>query len=90
MDAVREAERNQTECGCAGDSAPPALRNIREIQLWGGLGKGELCALCAIVIPGGATELEIEAERDGAIVQLHFHPRCYSCWKAQRATGRCA
>jgi len=28
-------------------------------------------------------EYEVEAELDGALVTLHFHPRCHDAWKLE-------
>jgi hypothetical protein len=59
-----------------------ALRRAVARRMWGGKGCGAPCDFCRVLVPSTDVEYEVEAELDGSIVMLHFHPRCHDSWSA--------
>jgi len=56
-------------------------------RILGGLGTGESCGVCGLMLT--PTDMEIEAEfgrRDGPgrLDGFHAHPRCYAAWEFER------
>jgi hypothetical protein len=56
------------------------LRRATPIRMWGGKGAGAPCDFCRVLVGPDDVEYEVEAQLDGAIVMLHFHPRCHDAW----------
>jgi hypothetical protein len=61
-----------------------ALRRAVPLRMWGGKGCGVPCDFCRVVVGPSDVEYEVEAQLDGSIVMLHFHPRCHDAWTAGR------
>ena len=59
-----------------------ALRRAVGIRMWGGKGSGLPCDFCRVRVNSEDVEYEVEASLDGAVVLLHFHPRCHDAWTA--------
>jgi hypothetical protein len=59
-----------------------ALRRAISVRMWGGKGSGLPCDFCRVLVNSDDVEYEVEAQLDGAIVMLHFHPRCHDAWTA--------
>jgi hypothetical protein len=59
-----------------------ALRRAVPLRMWGGKGCGVPCDFCRVLVSPSDVEYEVEAQLDGAIVMLHFHPRCHDAWTA--------
>lgn len=57
-----------------------ALRRATQIRMWGGKGSGVPCDFCRVLVGPEDVEYEVEAELDGTLVMLHFHPRCHDAW----------
>jgi hypothetical protein len=36
-----------------------------------------------VLVSATEIEYEVEAELDGEVVTLHFHPRCHDAWKME-------
>jgi hypothetical protein len=58
------------------------LRRAVGLRMWGGKGCGAPCDFCRVLVTSSEIEYEVEAELDGSITMLHFHPRCHDAWKA--------
>jgi hypothetical protein len=52
--------------------------------MWGGKGCGVPCDFCRVLVSATDVEYEVEAQLDGELTTLHFHPRCHDAWKAGR------
>jgi hypothetical protein len=59
------------------------LRRAVPIRLWGGKGCGVPCDFCRVLVSTTEVEYEVEAELDGELLTLHFHPRCHDAWKTE-------
>jgi hypothetical protein len=59
-----------------------ALRRAVARRMWGGKGCGAPCDFCRVLVGPSDVEYEVEAELEGAVVMLHFHPRCHDSWSA--------
>ena len=56
-------------------------------RTFGGVGTGEICAVCGGVLTAQQMELEIEFNRHGAgsdIEHYFLHPRCFAAWEFER------
>jgi hypothetical protein len=58
------------------------LRRATPLRMWGGKGSGAPCDFCRVLVSTDDVEYEVEAQLDGAVVLLHFHPRCHDAWTA--------
>lgn len=62
------------------DSGPSTAAERRELanMLWGGLGSGEACDFCGLLIDPSDTELRVELSRG----DLRFHVACERLWES--------
>jgi hypothetical protein len=65
-----------------------ALRRATPIRMWGGKGSGAPCDFCGVLVGPGDVEYEVEAQLDGAMIMLHFHPRCHDAWTMGQEPGQ--
>jgi hypothetical protein len=59
----------------------------RPDRILGGLGNGESCAVCGLVLTPTQMEIEVEFQRRagvGRVDKFHVHPRCYAAWEFER------
>lgn len=68
----------------AGRLSVAALRRAVPGRMWGGKGCGAPCDFCRVLLSADEIEYEVEARLEGETLLLHFHPRCYDCWRAGR------
>jgi hypothetical protein len=58
------------------------LRRAVSLRMWGGKGCGAPCDFCRVLVASSEIEYEVEADLDGEIAMLHFHPSCHDAWRA--------
>ena len=70
------------------------LPTCRPDRLWGGPGRGEVCALCRERVSAEETAFELEfIGPAGALVNRSLHFRCFAAWEHEResvAAGKVA
>ena len=64
------------------------LSRVVPLQMFGGKGSGQPCALCDKTIWSDEMELEVGTPIDGGPAPLRFHVVCHSLWRFE--CGRAA